>query len=228
MRIIGCKACDAHFHLDCLDPPIVACLPRPPTGLSIAHGQNSSLEQSGIIPISTLNTPNHGDIDVSVTPRNRAKQTGRGNHLQSCQVPGPGNLIILDFWAKLGKRQESSARLSKSTSTSIPSEGPDIESPRSNMPPKQLGPSLEIPLTASSVEPGDVDMAKPSNNPPSSSNDQIFPLQNQTPRLYACGREKMLHSSHIIVYAPVIRQEMKLAQARSSLSMTMSGIAIYQ
>ncbi|KAH9461987.1 hypothetical protein Pst134EB_005903 [Puccinia striiformis f. sp. tritici] len=342
LRIIGCKACDAHFHLDCLDPPIVA-LPTTPSNWVCPLHMDRTLpcrqvsNESGIIPISTLNTPNHGDIDVSVTPRNRAKAKQVEEIIfNRVKYQVPENLIILDFWAKLGKRQESSnaafvdlslardeslatpnnnasisasaspkgttlapatnasqedvgicsstgyivpssplsspplpfsskgpptvhsdlscllkaaqqvneapppqptdgltflgnaasvqslvtsksrrshqkksngaalrtgtrssARLSKSTSTSIPSEGPDIESTqKQNMPPKQLGPSLEIPLTASSVEPGDVDMAKPSNNPPSSSNDQIFPLHKPDAPTLRVRKRKRCSTAH--------------------------------
>ncbi|KAI7965239.1 hypothetical protein MJO29_003337, partial [Puccinia striiformis f. sp. tritici] len=114
LRIIGCKACDAHFHLDCLDPPIVA-LPTTPSNWVCPLHMDRTLpcrqvsNESGIIPISTLNTPNHGDIDVSVTPRNRAKAKQVEEIIfNRVKYQVPENLIILDFWAKLGKRQESS------------------------------------------------------------------------------------------------------------------------
>ncbi|WAR53155.1 hypothetical protein PtB15_2B586 [Puccinia triticina] len=111
LRIIGCGACEAHFHLECLDPPLVTLPSFPYKWVCPLHMHKTlpgpqAAQQSRTIPINTLNTPNNGNIDVIVTPQSRTK----AKHVEEVIINRvkyqvPENIIILDFWAKLGQSQ---------------------------------------------------------------------------------------------------------------------------
>ncbi|KAI9624083.1 hypothetical protein KEM48_009160 [Puccinia striiformis f. sp. tritici PST-130] len=87
LRIIGCDACDANFHLDCLDPPLVT-LP--------------SCSSKWVCPL-------HMDKTLPcLTPQNRTKaKQVEEIIINRVKYHVPENIIILDFWAKLGKGHES-------------------------------------------------------------------------------------------------------------------------
>ncbi|KNZ44075.1 hypothetical protein VP01_952g7 [Puccinia sorghi] len=113
-RIIGCDACNAYFHLDCLDPPLVSLPPFPSKWVCPLHMDKTLScrqlsKESTIIPIETLHTPNNGDIDVVLTPQNRTKaKQVEEIIINRVKYQVPENIIILDFWAKLGRANELS------------------------------------------------------------------------------------------------------------------------
>ncbi|KAH9444318.1 hypothetical protein Pst134EA_032333 [Puccinia striiformis f. sp. tritici] len=112
LRIIGCDACDANFHLDCLDPPLVtlpSCSSKwvCPLHMDKTLPCRQAPKEASVIPIDTLNTPNNGDINVLVTPQNRTKaKQVEEIIINRVKYHVPENIIILDFWAKLGKGHE--------------------------------------------------------------------------------------------------------------------------
>ncbi|KAA1108998.1 hypothetical protein PGT21_030393 [Puccinia graminis f. sp. tritici] len=119
LQIIGCDACDAHFHLECLNPPLVTLSSFPSKWVCPLHMVKTlpcrqAAKESNTIPINTLNTPNDGDIDVVVTPHNRTKaKPVEEIIINRVKYQVPENIIILDFWAKLSKDQEVSKTASQ-------------------------------------------------------------------------------------------------------------------
>ncbi|PLW47329.1 hypothetical protein PCASD_02604 [Puccinia coronata f. sp. avenae] len=115
LRIISCHACNAYFHLECLDPPLVTPPPASAKWVCPLHmdktlpcGQ-APKESTTMVPIDTLHTPNDGNIDVIVTPLNRTKaKQVEEIIINRVKYQVPENIVILDFWAKLGKGHELS------------------------------------------------------------------------------------------------------------------------
>ncbi|KDE06653.1 hypothetical protein MVLG_03004 [Microbotryum lychnidis-dioicae p1A1 Lamole] len=113
-RIISCDFCDQHWHLDCLDPPLVGMPPPTRKWMCPAHTQHVLPKKriprsTTTIPVQSRDSTNNGDILVIPKREPRLLDDDRYEEITVNRVryQVPEETIILDFWGKAGALQAS-------------------------------------------------------------------------------------------------------------------------
>ncbi|SCZ95818.1 BZ3500_MvSof-1268-A1-R1_Chr8-1g09818 [Microbotryum saponariae] len=113
-RIISCDFCDQHWHLDCLDPPLVGMPPPTRKWMCPAHTQHVLPKKriprsTTTIPVQPRDSTNNGDILVIPKREPRLLDDDRYEEITVNRVryQVPEETIILDFWGKAGALQAS-------------------------------------------------------------------------------------------------------------------------
>ncbi|KDQ20354.1 hypothetical protein BOTBODRAFT_27778 [Botryobasidium botryosum FD-172 SS1] len=128
--ILSCDHCNLHWHLDCLDPPLVIMPPSHKKWMCPNHADRllpkRRVPKSGVetIQITEQGQRNNGIIDVVPSgDGGRGAASSRGTTVpydetwinnQRYQVPE--ETIVLDFWDKLGKGKATDPRERRSIS----------------------------------------------------------------------------------------------------------------
>ncbi|KAM0792241.1 hypothetical protein ACM66B_004935 [Microbotryomycetes sp. NB124-2] len=108
-RIISCDFCDQHWHLDCLDPPMIGMPPPTRKWMCPVHSDHVLPKKripkaTTIIPALEPRQRNNGDIMVVSRP-NRILDDDRYEEVLVNRVrfQVPEDVIVLDFWKKAQK-----------------------------------------------------------------------------------------------------------------------------
>ncbi|EGF98673.1 uncharacterized protein MELLADRAFT_79649 [Melampsora larici-populina 98AG31] len=126
LKILGCDECDQYFHLDCLDPPLVAPPPSTVKWMCPLHAEKAAPsrrfpKESVTVNVTEPYTPNDGDIDVIVSSQRRIKAKNVEELvINRVRYQVPENIIILDFWSKIGGSDHASQLLTHRTRDSSP------------------------------------------------------------------------------------------------------------
>ncbi|KAK4058928.1 hypothetical protein OIO90_000374 [Microbotryomycetes sp. JL221] len=112
-RIISCDFCDQHWHLDCLDPPMVGMPPPTRKWMCPLHSDHVMPRKripkaTTIVPVQEARQRNNGDIVVVSRP-SRVLDDDRYEEtlVNRVRFQIPEDIIVLDFWKKAQKMQAS-------------------------------------------------------------------------------------------------------------------------
>lgn len=114
LKILGCDECDQYFHLDCLDPPLVAPPPSTVKWMCPLHAAKAAPsrrfpKESVTAQVTEPHTANNGDIDVIVSSQRRIKPKNVEELvINRVRYQVPENIIILDFWSKISGSDHAS------------------------------------------------------------------------------------------------------------------------
>ncbi|KAG0140436.1 hypothetical protein CROQUDRAFT_358638 [Cronartium quercuum f. sp. fusiforme G11] len=155
LKILGCDECDQYFHLDCLDPPLVALPSTSVKWVCPLHSEKAVParrvpKESVTVTITKPNTPNDGDIDVILASQKRIKaKKVEEISINRVRYQVPENIIILDFWSKLGKTDHAQLLTSRTRESSpLTSLSSNLGSPRAPI----LGQDILPPSAATSED----------------------------------------------------------------------------
>ncbi|KAK4053749.1 hypothetical protein OIV83_001405 [Microbotryomycetes sp. JL201] len=108
-RIISCDFCDQHWHLDCLDPPMIGMPPPTRKWMCPVHSDHVLPKKripkaTTVVPVHEPRQRNNGDIMVVSRP-NRILDDERYEEMlvNRIRFQVPEDVIVLDFWKKAHK-----------------------------------------------------------------------------------------------------------------------------
>jgi PHD-finger len=127
--IIACDACDKHWHLDCLNPPLVSLPPSSRRWTCPAHAESVSYEldpcnsigflliptgqasrrvprNQDVVVVTEEMTANNGDIEVLPKPRSPLSEVDYDElYMNGLRYQVPEDILVLDFWGRLQGRR---------------------------------------------------------------------------------------------------------------------------
>ncbi|KAF8892670.1 hypothetical protein BD779DRAFT_1510246 [Infundibulicybe gibba] len=120
--IVSCDYCGLHWHLDCLDPPLITMPPFNKKWMCPNHAEQvlppkRRIPKQNAPPIE-INKPrqfNNGNIEVIQPQMSQIHQSVNGIAVDEVLINGrryrvPERVIVLDFWGKLNKFGNSSSK----------------------------------------------------------------------------------------------------------------------
>ncbi|KAK9896650.1 hypothetical protein P389DRAFT_82470 [Cystobasidium minutum MCA 4210] len=108
-RIVACDFCEYHWHLDCIDPPLVGMPAVTRRFMCPAHADEAvphrrkALKHQKLIKVKEPHTRNNGDIEiVPIEGRfTNVKHAPEEIVSQGLRYQVPEQVVIADFWTKL-------------------------------------------------------------------------------------------------------------------------------